>query len=177
MITRRVPPVVAATLVLSAWVASVAAQSSPETGSTAANQHTIWVTSVIGFLSLLATQLFALWRENRNRKWDLEDRAVARKQMQENAERQRLEIVETAIKLAQKTNADREHIVKEISKNTALTQSVGEKAEAAYAAANNFTERLEKLRKDLAEKSTQLDEIEQTGEDTNAKVTDLQAGK
>ncbi len=159
-----------------AWVASVAAQTTPDAAHTASDR-TIWITSLIGFLSLMATQIFSLWRESRNRKWDLEDRAAARAQMQKNAELQRIETIQTAIDLARVTKLHGEEIVKEISRNTEITQSVGEKADAAYVAANNFNERLERLRKELASKGTQIDTIEEVTGETNDTVKELKAGK
>jgi len=175
-IPRRLPRLVAAAIVLYAWIASVAAQS-PEPSGVAANQQTIWITSLVGFLSLMATQIFALWRESRNRKWDMEDRAAARAQMQKNAETQRLETITTAIELARVATSHREQIVKEISRNTEITKGIGEKADAAYNAANDFTKRLEGLRHELASKGTQIDHIEDISGDTNQKVTDLAEGK
>lgn len=173
---RRLPRLVATAVVVYAWFASVAAQS-PDASGVAVNQQTIWITSLIGFLSLLATQIFALWRESRNRKWDMEDRAAARAQSQKNAEAQRLETITTAIELARVATSHREQIVKEISHNTEITKSVGAKADAAYEAANNFNERLDKLRKVLASKSEQIDNIEEISGDTNQKVTDLKQGQ
>jgi hypothetical protein len=172
---RHLPRLAAAALVAYAWVASVAAQT-PEGSGSATNQTTIWVTSLIGFFSLMATQIFSLWREARNRKWDLEDRAHARAQMQKAAELQRIETIQTAIQLAKVTTAHSEQIVKEISKNTALTKSVGDKADAAYGAANNFTERLDRLRQELESKGPQIDNIEKISGDTNDKVTELAEG-
>lgn len=36
-------------------------------------RYALW-TLIIGFLATLATQVFQLYRESRNRKWDLDDR-------------------------------------------------------------------------------------------------------
>jgi hypothetical protein len=186
----RLHQVVAATVVVWAWVASVAAQDAPG-AATAADQTTIWITSIVGFLSLLATQLFAIWRQHQEtkaaeqrRKWDLEDRAAARAQMQKNAEQlqksaelQRIETVQTAIELAKVSAAHREHILQEISRNTEITQTVGAKADAAFVEANNFNDRLEKLRKELASKGTQIDNIEEITGDTKDIVTELKESK
>jgi len=182
-IPRRIPRLLAAALVLYAWVASVAAQPTTDAAGTSANQTTIWVTSIIGFLSLLATQLFAIWRQKQEtkaaeqrRKWDLEDRASARAEMQKNAELQRIETIQTAIEVARVTRSHRDHILTELTRNTEMTQVVGQKAEQAYVEANNFNEKLEKLRLELASKGTQIDTIEEVTGETNDAVKELKAG-
>lgn len=170
----RFPDVLAVTLIGGAWVASVAAQTGVDGPSSHATTETaMWVTSIVGFLSLLATQIFALVREHRNRQWDLEDRAAARAQMERNAALQRIETVQTAVELARITKEHRQHILQEISRNTEITQDVGAKAAAAHEAANNFNEKLERLRRELQSKGTQIDTIEETSLDTNEKVTGL----
>lgn len=156
-------------------LASYTAAQEPNIG-TASNQTTILITSIIGFLSLLATQLFALWREQRNRKWDLQDRRAARDEVRKHAQLQLQETVQTAIEMAQQQRASQQRIVEEISRNTALTQQVGAKADAAYVAANNFTERMEQLRRELRSKGEQIDHIEEVSGDTNVKVTELKEG-
>lgn len=170
-----------------AWVASVAAQTTPEGIGTSANQTTIWVTSIVGFLSLLATQLFAIWRDNQARKaarqqreWDLEDRRAAREEAKEEMRRQaeivRREQIATATDLAKVHQLNSRRIVEEIAKNTQLTHEVKAQAEAAYTAANNFTQRLEEARADFVRKGTQIDHIEATADDIDSKVTELKEG-
>lgn len=163
-------------MVLVMGIGASSAQQDPVIG-TSENQKTILITSIIGFLSLLATQLFSFWREYRNRAWDLQDRATAREEQRKNAEQLRLETIQAAIEIARQNAMHRQHIVEEINRNTELTQEVGAKADAAYTAANNFTARMEALRKELQSKGNQIDHIENVSEDTNEKVTDLKEGK
>lgn len=137
----------------------------------------VFFTTLAGVISLLATNFFAIWRDARNRKWDLEDRMMAREKQQRDAEAIRLETVATAIELARVSNTNRKHLADQLQHNTNVTMEAGEKAVAAFEAANNFNEKLEQLRRELmssvAVKSTQIDHIEIVSQDTNEKVTDL----
>lgn len=155
---------------------------------TASSQTTILITTVAGFLSLLATQFFSMWRENqrerakrdeaeRQRKWDLEDRRAARVEMRQHAETQRLETIQTAIELAKVSNINRQQLVGEIKANTKLTEEAAAKAADAYVAANNFNEKLERLHQELLKKGHLIEDIDTTGKDTNTKVTELIADK
>lgn len=140
---------------VSVWAGVIAAQTDPSAGvgtasaPTASNQFAILVTTVAGFASLLATQFFAMYRENRNRKWDLQDRTQARAEMRAHAEVQREETLRTAIELAKVSNINRDHLLGAIEKNTSLTAKSAEQAEAAYSVANNFNEKLETLHSEL----------------------------
>src|SRR5687768_11159224 len=87
-------------------------------------------TTIIGFLSLLATHGFQLWRERRNRQWDLEDREAARAELRKNNETQRLETIATAVQLARAAKIHNAQLVTQIAENTALTLKAGDKAEA-----------------------------------------------
>lgn len=142
---------------------------------TASNQTTILVSTIIGFLSLLATQIFGMIRENRNRKWDLQDRKDARDRAQRDAQQQRLDTVQTAIELAKVSHMTREQLLKHIEHNTRITQAAKDSAEAAYAAANNFNEKFSELKRELASKSSSsvTDRIDEISQDTNEKVTKI----
>lgn len=174
-------------LVVWAWLASVAhvvAQDATAPPPTSTDQKTIWVTSIIGFLSLLATQLFAIWRQNqetkaaeRRRQWDLEDRERARNDLRQQYEAQRKETISTASEIARIHLQNTRRIVEEISKNTEITEAVGRKADAAYSAGNDFNRRMEEMRQQLFAKGTQIDTIEDVSKDTNEKVTELQESK
>lgn len=168
------------------FIAHVAAAQDPSL-VTEQNETTLLLTSIIGFASILVTQLFGMWRENqrdrakrkeaeRQRQWDLEDRATARAEMKRDAQLQRVETIQTAIELARVTSEHREHIVREISQNTEITKAVGAKAEEAYKAANDFTARLDKLRAELRSKGPQIDHIEKVSDETKDIVTELKAG-
>jgi len=65
-------------------------------------RYALW-TLIIGFLATLATQVFQLYRESRNRKWDLEDRQRAEKKLDVNtqvSQRAASAATEAAAKLA-----------------------------------------------------------------------------
>lgn len=140
---------------VSVWAGVVAAQNEHAAAAagvpppSATNQFAILVTTIAGFASLLATQLFQFYRENRNRKWDLQDRAAARKEVRDHAETQRLETMQTAIELARVSNINRDHLLGAIQANTQITADGAAKAEAAYSVANNFNTKLEALQKEL----------------------------
>lgn len=123
---------------------------------TAQNQFAILVTTIAGFASLLCTQLFQFYRENRNRKWDLQDRTAAREEMRKTVEEQRLESMKTAVELAKVSQANRDLIFSAIKENTSLTVDAGEKAMAAYTSANNFNSKLETLHRELVAMATRL---------------------
>lgn len=141
---------------------------------TAGSQNTILITTLVGFASLLVTQLFALWRESRNRRWDLDDREAARREAKHHAEAQRVETVQTAIELAKVSQANRDQLLRHLEHNTQITREAKESAEAAFAVANNFNEKMETLRRQLASKSQTIDHIDEVSLDTNVKVTKLE---
>ena len=154
-------------------VTTISQEQSGQAIGTASNQATLLTTTIIGFLSLLATQGFAMWRESRNRKWDQQDRQAAREELLQRSERQRLEVIDTAVQLAKVSNANRAHMSAEINRNTTLTEEVGTKADAAYHAANDFTNRLETLRRELLEARGQLEHVEDVSVDTNVTVKEI----
>lgn len=100
---------------------------------------------IIGFLSMLATQGFALWREYRNRNWDLEDRSKAREEIHQRAEDLKLTTSAVTVELMKVLEENRKHVMEELQKNTAITESASKKADAAYNAGNNFNEKLLQL--------------------------------
>lgn len=116
---------------------------------TASNQFAILVSTIAGIASLLATQWFQIYRENRNRRWDLQDRAAARAEMRRHAETQRLETMQTAVELAKVSNINRDHLLGAIGENTRITSEGASKAQAAYSVANDFNEKFESLHKEL----------------------------
>lgn len=140
---------------------------------TVENQQTIIWTSIFGFLSLLATQLFSIWRDHLKGKRDKQERDDARATLAANLAAQKLETIETAVQLARVARQHNEAIAKQIAQNTELTKQVGEKAEAAYEIGNNFHQKMEALRQELYGSKTQIDHIEQVSEDTNVKVTEI----
>lgn len=75
---------VSLSLIAAADISQLAAQISPSAPATAErlqdNQFTILVTTIAGFLSTLVALIFQIWRESRNRKWDLENRKLAREE-------------------------------------------------------------------------------------------------
>ncbi len=86
------------------------------------------VSTIVGFMAQAK-------REARHRQWDIEDRAYARRQAQEQAEL-------TALKLAAHTEIAANDVKDAIAENTRLTLEVGEKADRAYTEANNVNEKI-----------------------------------
>lgn len=115
----------------------------------ASTQFAILMTTIAGVVSMLATQFFAMYREGRNRKWDLQDRQQARAEMRMHAETQRLETMQTAIELARVSSINKEHLLGAIKENTLITTESATKAQAAYSAANDFNAKLEALQRQL----------------------------
>lgn len=76
-----------------------------DTSVLASNQFAILVTTVIGFLSMLAAHAFQMWREGRQRRWDIEDRRDARNRQ----ERQILDQTEELRRLQERHAAELKH--------------------------------------------------------------------
>jgi type II secretory pathway pseudopilin PulG len=181
-IPQRLSTAGAVALFVCLWVAIVAAQDTTAGDlGTAQNQTVMIVTSIIGFLSLLATQLFSIYRDREQRKRDLQDRAeareAARQEARETANLLRREQLATATTLAQVNKKNTERVVAEVSRNTEITEAVGAKADKAYSAANEFTTRLEAMRNELYATGTQVDTIKETTDETKDIVTDIKEGK
>lgn len=130
------------------------AQGGGGSAPTASTQFAILVTTIAGVVSMLATQFFSMYRESRNRKWDLHDRSAARVEMRQHAETQRLETMQTAIELARVSTINRDHLLGAIKENTKITTEGASQAQAAYSAANNFNSKFEALQKQLQEMAT-----------------------
>lgn len=148
-------------------VAAQAEHAGVAAAPTASNQFAILVTTIAGFASLLATQFFQMYRENRTRKWDLQDREQARAEMRRHAETQRLDTMQAAIELARVSNINRDHLMGAIKENTQITSEGTSKAEAAYLVASgvatDFSAKFEALHKELQSMALQPDKKEQGG--------------
>lgn len=115
----------------------------------ASTQFAILITTIAGMVSMLATQFFSMYRENRNRKWDLQDRAAARAEQRETHRTLRLETMQSATELARVSMINSGHLLGAIKENTQITTEGASKADAAFSEANNFNVKLEALRRDL----------------------------
>lgn len=119
------------------------------------NQFTILVTTVAGFLSTLLALAFQIFRENRNRKWDLENREFARKESAEKIE----ELKRLAQAEAQLTRARAARVEEELTKKV---DAHDVKVAAMQAKIDAHTRvSLEALRhaKDVSAKMTKMGEI------------------
>ena len=136
---------------VSVWAGVIATQNEAAKPSppSSSNQVAILITTIAGFASLLATSMFQIYRENRNRKWDLQDRAAARAEMRSTAEAQRMETMQTDVELARVSYINRDHLLGAIKENNDIVAQGASKAEAAYSAANDFNRKLEVLHKEL----------------------------
>lgn len=152
--------IIFASFAVSVWAgvqAATAEQTAMASGlnaPTASTQFAILITTIAGVISMLATQIFAMFRESRNRKWDLQDRAAARAEMRENTRLLRLENMQTATELARVSMINSEHLLDVIKENTDITSRGASQAEAAYSEANNFNKKLEELHRQLQQMVT-----------------------
>lgn len=94
------------------------------TVSTITGQIIILITTILGFI-------YTVYRENRNRRWDLEDRERARKELADKLEIQHA-------KVADKVNADQKVIIDKIQENTEISVS-------AFKEANDTNKKIEQL--------------------------------
>lgn len=127
------------------WPSSVASGSSTA----------LIITTLFGFLSLMATSIFQILRDKRQREWDLQDRRMARQESLDKAERdkqellmnaelQRVATIQAAIELAKSARRDREQLEAAISQNTALTVAAGTEAVSAVSKQGDRLSQLEK---------------------------------
>lgn len=130
---------------------------------TQGNQYVIIATTVIGFLSLLVTQLFQIWnakqkekRDERQREWDLEDRENARKELALRVE------LATARHEAAATQ-HRDEIMETIDKNTQMN-------EAALREANDVNRRIHDITRMFTEAKAEAQDAANTVADKAAAV-------
>jgi seryl-tRNA synthetase len=134
-------------------------QMSPGMTLTIVGQVVILLTTLAGF----AIQLY---REHRNRKWDLEDRREAREQ-------QRRETEMAAQKLAAKTEQTASKIIEKVQEGTEMSKK-------ALAEANDVNKKIYNITRRFTESGAtpgELDalaQIETTTKDIQEKVTDIQ---
>ncbi len=133
-----------------------------------------WVT-LGGFLTLIATQVFKMVIDSRNRKWDLEDRAslrdatlAAANKVEHSVQSQNKNL---AISQAQAT-AERAQASIERSHTNILVKEVGEHAKAAYHEANTVNEKLKEM---SATKNDQITKIEDTTDRIEASTKEIQS--
>lgn len=144
---------------------TVTAQTSSDS-----NSEGLWVTAIAGILTLLATNFFQIYRESRNRKWDIADRQEQRRREAIRAQAQHNSTIQTAFELAKVATRNRDDVIAKVDENTALTAEAVKAAGAAYEAGNSFNAKLEALTRDYLERAGR---IEETGSDTNVKVTSI----
>jgi hypothetical protein len=105
-----------------------------------------------------------MYRENRTRKWDLQDRTAAREEMRRLSETQRLDTMQAAIELARVSNINRDHLMGAIKENTQITsEGASQAATAASVAsgvASDFSARFEALHKELQSMAVQPEKKE-----------------
>ena len=111
------------------------------------------ITAIGTILTPLILILFQLYRENRKRKWDIEDRDALAKKVKEEAESVATRNEKIAVQLALQADRNKKELsgqatghtrrVEEaIAHNTELTAALEQKADRAYDAANNFAVKL-----------------------------------
>lgn len=123
------------------------------------------VGQIILLLTTVAGFFVTAWRENRNRKWDLEDRRLAREEIANKVIAQQ-EVIQST------TDKQTEIIVEKLDRSH-------ESAKAAFAAAGNVHARLESLSgmfdsMPLSSPKDNMGHIERTVVDTNERVRSME---
>lgn len=103
-------------------------------------QAVTWLTMVSGFI-------YTIYRENRNRRWDLEDRAEARKVALEQSQKleKKVENVDkAAVVVAGEVAQAHRDLSAQIAENTAITVDAQAQSQDAKAKIDDFLERIRK---------------------------------
>ena len=130
------------------------------------SQFTILASLAMGFVTTITLQVFRIFDERRKRRYDLEDRAFARKQAKNDT-------LQAAYELAKLSEKTRNALFRAIEENTIITIKGAEAATAAYEHANSANEKIAKLTKAETADEVTLEDIAKVGDDTNTKVTEL----
>lgn len=129
----------------------------------------VWL-AVVTSLSTLIMQLMSMYKEYRQRRWDIEDRERARAELA-------AKVVQSQEEVAKRTDEQTKAIVDKIDENTAMNdKALREAAELKerYSALALFFDRVsvdEHINRVMADK---LPEIQHTVEDTNQIVRGMQ---
>jgi hypothetical protein len=94
------------------------------------------------FFTMIVTTAVGLWTQNRNRKWDVEDRARNHQWDMEDRERIKKELRERMDEEARGREAVAKDLTKQIAENTAITKEVKVDAKAAYEEANSVNHKI-----------------------------------
>lgn len=109
------------------------------------------VAIVVGQVVIGVGMLFQLYRESRNRKWDLEEEARKRKWDLEDRQAARLDMDRKRSEATETAAKDRheiaDHVTKKIEENTAITNKALEVASQVQAATKTTHERIEDILK------------------------------
>lgn len=127
---------------------------SPTAQSLANNQTTILVTTIAGFLSTIVALIFQIWREGRNRRWDLEDRRLARQEADLKIESQTKELSRVAALEAQVTRARAAAVEAELRVQTARQHQAIQRTESVISEKIDANTRVTEL---AAEKAKLVD--------------------
>ena len=129
------------------------------------NYHYLLITTVAGIITTIITTVVTIYRENRNRRWDQEDRERSRRDLEAKVDLHQKVI-------ARKTDEQTKVIVDKIADNTKISEN-------AFAAANGVNEKLLMLARQfdsipvsdhIAKQVSKIPEIQRVSEDTNQLV-------
>ena len=112
-------------VLLTLWAVSVYAQTGGVPDLMPAPEHPydqmILVTTIIGFLTTITTLLLNTWKEARNRRWDLEDRRLARQDHDKKLDNQTDELRRIAQLESELTRARAAQVEAELKAEAART--------------------------------------------------------
>jgi hypothetical protein len=93
---------------------------------------------IVLFLTTVAGFAYTIYRENRNRRWDLEDRERARAALAET-------VTDSQKALAKTVQGQQMKLIEKIDENTELTVTAIDSAEKTYREANDLNQKLAKI--------------------------------
>lgn len=129
----------------------------------------------IGLLSTFLLMAYSLFKDSRNRKWDLEDRAAARADLKQNQ-------IDSAVELAKGLRNSKAEVLQKIEENTSLTNTlqtalVGKKGCTVGQTLADIAAALEETKAKIEETKATVEEAKAVTTDTNVIVTQAAADR
>lgn len=123
----------------------------------------------VGLLSTFLLMAYSLFKDHRNRKWDLEDRAAARADLKQNQ-------VEAAVLLARGVKNSKEEVLQKIEENTSMTNNlqsalIGKKGCTVGSTLEDIQKALEETKTAVTKTKLTVEKAALISTDTNIKVT------
>lgn len=123
----------------------------------------------VGLLSTFLLMAYSLFKDHRNRQWDLEDRAAARADLKQNQ-------VEAAVLLARGVKNSKEEVLQKIEENTSMTNNlqsalIGKKGCTVGSTLEDIQKALEETKTAVTKTKLTVEKAALISTDTNIKVT------